>query len=80
MTMTAFHRQQSLMLDSEAEFMNKIFALRPQFKTNLHELLFTNLKLSFLAPFLSKKKAESDFLKIEQDSFGRWKSMIYFLL
>lgn len=68
------------MLDGETDFTNKIFALRPQFKTNLHELLFTNLKLSFLAPIISNKKAESDFQRIEQDSFERWKSMIYFLL
>lgn len=37
-----------------------------------------NLELKFIEK--SKKKASSDFSKVELDSAERWKKMIYFLL
>jgi hypothetical protein len=63
----------------EALFMGKQFILNQFVKDNMHEMLFKNLKLTYISEKASKK-AKTDFRKIEADSAGRWKIIIYHLL
>jgi hypothetical protein len=48
-------------------------------KTNLHEILFQNLKLTFIYE-CSKSKPSQDFKEIEENSHNRWNLIIKHLL
>lgn len=59
--------------------MKKAVQLAESVKTNLHEILFQNLKLTFIYE-CSKSKPSQDFKEIEEYSYNRWNLIIKHLL
>ena len=59
--------------------MKKAFRLKKQFAQNLLQMMSENLELRFVVPDKQIKKAK-DLARMDAESRGRWKRLIYYLL